>query len=946
MLIRLVVGLSMTGLVGLLAARRVFWLFRLVMSGQKVGAERTNDIKTRIETQVREVAGQAKLLKWNIPGIAHFFTMWAFFVLITVYIEAYGQMFNPHFAIPLVGHWDFLGFMQDFFITAVTLSIFVFMVIRVLRNPTEHGRSSRFYGSHNGGAWLILVMILNVVWTFLLLRGAAANTGTLPYGKGAYLSHLMGKVMAPLGLAANENIETAALLLHVAVALGFLLIVLNSKHLHIFLAPINVTFKRLPNALGPLLPIEYQGEPLDFDNPPEDAVFGRGKIDDFSWKGMLDFATCTECGRCQSQCPAWNTGKPLSPKLLIMDLRDHWMAKAPYLLGDKPMPTGEVDLADAKPLAGHHVPEKGFERIGGSGPEQAVRPLVGTAEEGGVIDPDVLWSCTNCGACVEQCPVDIEHIDHIVDMRRYQVLVESEFPSELGVLFKNLENKGNPWGQNAKERTSWIDELNFDIPVYGQDVDSFDGFEYLFWVGCAGAYEDRAKKTTKATAELLAAAGVKFLVLGTGETCTGDPARRAGNEFLFQQLASQNVEMLNEVFDGLDKPDRKIIASCPHCFNTISREYPQLGSEYTVLHHTQVLNRLVRDKRLIPVAPVSREVTYHDPCFLGRHNKVYEPPRELVEASGANLVEMPRNRDRSFCCGAGGARMWMEEHIGKRVNHDRVDEALATGATTIATGCPFCRVMVSDGIDDRIEASGREGVDVRDIAQLLLESLDMSTVTLPAKGTAAEAAAKAAPKKVEEKAPAPAAVATATAEKPPAEAKAAAPVTGLGMAGGAKRPGAKKAAPAAAPAAEASAAAPAAPAAPVKGLGMAGGAKRPGAKKAAPAAAPAAEASAAAPAAPAEPAAPAAAPAAPAAPVKGLGMAAGARKPGAKKAAPAAAEPAAAAAEPVSAAAEPTSTATEPTAAPEAASAAEAPKEQPPVKGLGIQRGARPPGKR
>ncbi|WP_409429778.1 (Fe-S)-binding protein [Mycobacterium sp. SMC-11] len=946
MLIRLVVGLSMTGLVGLLAARRVFWLFRLVMSGQKVGAERTNDIKTRIETQIREVAGQAKLLKWNIPGIAHFFTMWAFFVLITVYIEAYGQMFNPHFAIPLVGHWDFLGFMQDFFITAVTLSIFVFMVIRVLRNPTEHGRSSRFYGSHNGGAWLILVMILNVVWTFLLLRGAAANTGTLPYGKGAYLSHLMGKVMAPLGLAANENIETAALLLHVAVALGFLLIVLNSKHLHIFLAPINVTFKRLPNALGPLLPIEYQGEPLDFDNPPEDAVFGRGKIDDFSWKGMLDFATCTECGRCQSQCPAWNTGKPLSPKLLIMDLRDHWMAKAPYLLGDKPMPTGEVDLADAKPLPGHHVPEKGFERIGGSGPEQAVRPLVGTAEEGGVIDPDVLWSCTNCGACVEQCPVDIEHIDHIVDMRRYQVLVESEFPSELGVLFKNLENKGNPWGQNAKERTSWIDELNFDIPVYGQDVDSFDGFEYLFWVGCAGAYEDRAKKTTKATAELLAAAGVKFLVLGTGETCTGDPARRAGNEFLFQQLASQNVEMLNEVFDGLDKPDRKIIASCPHCFNTISREYPQLGSEYTVLHHTQVLNRLVRDKRLIPVAPVSREVTYHDPCFLGRHNKVYEPPRELVEASGANLVEMPRNRDRSFCCGAGGARMWMEEHIGKRVNHDRVDEALATGATTIATGCPFCRVMVSDGIDDRIEASGRSDVDVRDIAQLLLESLDMDAVTLPAKGTAAEAAAKAGPKKVEEKAPAPAAVATATAEKPAAEAKAAAPVTGLGMAGGAKRPGAKKAAPAAAPAAEASAAAPAAPAAPVKGLGMAGGAKRPGAKKAAPAAAPAAEAAAAAPAAPAEPAAPAAAPAAPAAPVKGLGMAAGARKPGAKKAAPAAAEPAAAAAEPASTAAEPASAATEPAAAPEAAPAAEAPKEQPPVKGLGIQRGARPPGKR
>lgn len=896
MMIRLVVGLSMTVLVGYFSARRVFWLYRLVMTGQKVGAERTSDVGRRVWTQIREVAGQAKLLKWSIPGIAHFFTMWAFFVLLTVYIEAYGQLFKHDFAIPIIGHWDALGFLQDFFITAVTLSIFAFMIIRITRNPREIGRASRFYGSHNGGAWLILVMILNVVWTFLLLRGAAVNTGSLPYGNGAYLSQLMGKIMAPLGLSANETIETVSLLLHIAVALAFLIIVLHSKHLHIFLAPINVTFKRLPNGLGPLLPIEYEGEPLDFDNPPEDAVFGRGKIEDFSWKGMLDFATCTECGRCQSQCPAWNTGKPLSPKLLIMDLRDHWMAKAPYLLGTADAPDMDIDLADAKPLAGHHVPEKGFERIGGSGPEQAVRPLVGTAEQGGVIDPDVLWSCTNCGACVEQCPVDIEHVDHILDMRRYQVLVESEFPSELAVLFKNLENKGNPWGQNASERTSWIDELNFDIPVYGQDVDSFDGFEYLFWVGCAGAYEDRAKKTTKATAELLAAAGVKFLVLGTGETCTGDPARRSGNEFLFQQLATQNVEMLNEVFDGVDKPDRKIIASCPHCFNTISREYPQLGSEYTVLHHSQVLNRLIRDKKLIPVTPMSRDVTYHDPCFLGRHNKVYEPPRELVTASGGNLVEMPRNRDRSFCCGAGGARMWMEEHIGKRVNHDRVDEALATGATTIATACPFCRVMISDGLDDRIEASGRTGVDVRDIAQILLDSLDLSGVTLPAKGTAAEAAAKRAPKK--EAPAAPAATATATVEKP-----------------------------AEAPAAEAKTAAP------VKGLGMAGGAKRPGAKKAAPAAsaAPAAEA---APAAPAEPAAPAA-------PVKGLGMAAGARKPGAKK--PAAA-PAAPAAEPAQA--EPAAETAPAEEASEATPQAEAPKEQPPVKGLGIQRGAKPPGKR
>ncbi|HTM85123.1 MAG TPA: (Fe-S)-binding protein, partial [Mycobacterium sp.] len=341
--------------------------------------------------------------------------------------------------------------------------------------------------------------------------------------------------------------------------------------------------------------------------------------------------------------------------------------------------------------------------------------------------------------------------------------------------------------------------------------------------------------------------------------------RRSGNEFLFQQLAQQNVETLDGLFEGMATVDRKIIASCPHCFNTIGREYPQLGSSYTVLHHSQVLNRLIRDNKLVPVKPINQKITYHDPCFLGRHNKVYDPPRELVTASGADLIEMPRSRDRALCCGAGGARMWMEEHIGKRVNHERVDEALATGAATIATACPFCRVMITDGVDDRQELAGREGVQVRDIAQLLLGSLDQSTVTLPPKGAAAETAAKAAPKPA---APTPAA--TVTVEKPaaasaPAEASApaaetaAAPVKGLGIATGARRPGTKKApaAPAAAPAEPAQAdataeagtaetpatdaapkatetpAAPAAPAAatpqpPVKGLGIARGAKPPG----------------------------------------------------------------------------------------------------------------------
>lgn len=755
----------------------------------------------------------------------------------------------------------------------------------------------------------------------------------------------MGELMSPLGHTANEWIETFALLSHIAVALIFLLIVLHSKHLHIFLAPLNVTFKRMPNALGPLLPIEYKGEPVDFEDPAEDAVLGRGKIEDFTWKAMLDMATCTECGRCQSQCPAWNTGKPLSPKLVIMDLRDHLFAKAPYILDDKPEPLEGLDLETPHEEA-HHVPESGFGRVPGSGPAQVARPLVGTAEQLGVIDPDVLWSCTTCGACVEQCPVDIEHIDHIVDMRRYQVMMESEFPSELGVLYKNLEGKGNPWGQNAKERLTWIDEVGFDVPVYGKDVDSFAGFEYLFWVGCAGAYEDRAKKTTKAVAELLSAAGVKFLVLGDGETCTGDSARRSGNELLFQQLATQNVETLSGLFEGVERVDRKIVVTCPHCFNTLGREYPQVGGNYTVLHHTQLLNRLVRDKKLIPVHSVdgaAPAVTYHDPCYLGRHNKVYDAPRELIDASGVTLTEMPRHADRGLCCGAGGARMWMEEHIGKRVNHERVDEALATDASKIATGCPFCRVMLTDGVGDRDRAAD---VEVLDVAQLLLGSLDRSTITLPEKGAAArvaEAAAAAAPKAEPKPAPEPEPEppAAATPAAPVKEAPAAQPVKGLGIAGGAKRPGAKKppataeSTPAAATPAPPEPAATAEPAAPVKGLGIAAGAKRPGAKKAAPAptASTAEVAEVAQVAEVVQTSEAPAAPAEPAAPVKGLGIAPGARRPGAKKAAPAAAPAPSAEPAPESAAAAPSAPAqpSEPSA---------------PVKGLGLAKGARPPGKK
>jgi Fe-S oxidoreductase len=478
------------------------------------------------------------------------------------------------------------------------------------------------------------------------------------------------------------------------VIMAFLVIVVYSKHLHIALAAFNVAFKRRPDGLGPLLPMTSGEHLIDFEDPGDDDVFGRGKVEDFTWKGLLDFATCTECGRCQSQCPAWNTDKPLSPKLLVMGLRDHAFAKAPYVL--------------AAEAAREGLPEDVL--------AEAARPLVGTAEEHGVIDPDVLWSCTSCGACVQQCPVDIEHVDHIMDMRRYQVLVESEFPAELGGLFKNLEGKGNPWGMNAATRNAWIAEVDFPVRVVEEAIP--EDVEWLFWVGCAGAFDDRAKRTVKAVAELLHIAGVPFVVLGDGETCTGDPARRSGNEFLFQMLAQANVEVLNTI------GAKKIVTTCPHCLNTLGREYPQLGGHYEVVHHTQLLNRLVRDGQLTPVSRVDERVTYHDPCYLGRHNKVYEPPRDLLGAlPGLQLAEVPRNRERSFCCGAGGARMWMEERIGTRVNEARTAELLATGAQAVATACPFCRVMISDGVTKAQQDGEAEGVAVSDVAQLLLRAV-------------------------------------------------------------------------------------------------------------------------------------------------------------------------------------------------------------------------------
>ena len=700
MVLRMTVGLVLTVVAFAIAGRRLWWLARLALSGQPA-PERVEAVRSHpgrgAATEATEVLGQRKLLKWTVPGVAHALTFWGFTVLLLTIIESYGDLFSRTFSLPWIGHWAFIGFIEDLFAVAVLAGLVTFAVIRLRSDPHREGRGSRFFGSHTGAAWLVLGLIFLVIATLLVYRGAQVNTGVFPYAHGAFASQLAGHWLAPLGSGVNSVLEVAFLLAQVAVVLGFLAFLVYSKHLHIFLAPVNVLFSRRPDALGALEPMRSGGKVLDFEEAdPDTDTFGLGKIEDFSWKGLLDMATCTECGRCQSQCPAWATGKPLSPKQVILDLRDHAFAKAPYLLA------ASDEERDKLP-----DPVKA----------EAGRPLVGTAEEGGVIDPDVLWSCTNCGACVEECPVDIEHIDHIDGMRRHQVLIESAFPVEAAGMLRNLENKGDPWGMGAARRGDWIGELDFEVPVADGKIG--DDIEYLFWVGCAGALEDRAKKTTKAIAALLHAAGVRFAVLGPAETCTGDPARRIGNEFVFSMLAAQNIETLNQA------APKTVVASCPHCFNTISREYPQLGGNYEVIHHTQLLARLVEQGKLTPAGRVEEKLTYHDPCFLGRHNKVYTPPREILAAvPGVQATEMHRCKERGFCCGAGGARMWMEERIGKRINTDRIEEALALDPDTISTSCPYCLVMLGNAVSAK-KSSGeaKETLEVIDVAQLLVRSV-------------------------------------------------------------------------------------------------------------------------------------------------------------------------------------------------------------------------------
>jgi Fe-S oxidoreductase len=645
---------------------------------QQPDPTRSDNKSARFTNMLKEVLGHTKMLKFTGSGIAHWFVMIGFGALFGTLVTAYGQVIKPDFALPIIGHFVLYELFAESIAALTGIGIVTLIAIRQV---TRFRMLNRFSGSGMGKAYYVEATILAIVFCVFALRGLE---GALA-GKESWNWHYAISWPAVLAFSSmsQESIENAIVLvatLKIVISMAWFIVIASNLTMgiawHRFLAFFNIYYKRNIDkpALGALPEMLSKGKPVNFEDPAEDDVFGLGTRGDISWKGLLDMTSCTECGRCQSQCPAWHTDKPLSPKLLIMAMRDHAMSK----------------VVETENLVG----------------------------EGAPIDLDVLWSCTSCGACVEECPVDIEHVDHIVNMRRFQVLVESEFPAELGGTFRNLEKSGNPWGANKQDRESWIAECDFPVRVVSGELP--EEVEYLFWVGCAGAYEDRAKKTTKAVAELLHMAGVNFAVLGKRETCTGDPARRSGNEFLYQILSQENIETFKETFGS--RGVKKVVVTCPHCFTTIGKDYAQSGYELQMLHHTQLLNTLVKEGKL-KTSPhkADQKITFHDPCYLGRHNQIYAPPRELLEASGCDIEEMPRNQERSFCCGGGGGRMWMEEKIGTRINLNRVDEAIDTGVAEVAVACPFCRIMVGDGMVAR-----QSDVEVLDVAQVLLRSVKAS----------------------------------------------------------------------------------------------------------------------------------------------------------------------------------------------------------------------------
>ncbi len=640
---------------------RVRRLYRLMMAVEGTTEFKLDQVGRRIGVLFKDVLGQANVRRKKLPGLAHTLIFFGFLAVQPHSLELMIKGVCPAFE---VGTW-IPGLYGGYLFTADILAAFVLVGFayaiyrRTMVKPA--------YLTMGTDANLIILFTCLIIITFQFIN---AFQTLLPLEPGAYdyrgvfpVSSLLVGIFGINTLNAQQVFAgyEIAYWIHMATILGFLIYIPGSKHLHLLAAAPNVFLKPLVREKA-IVRTDIENEELE--------TFGLGRVSELNWKNVLNLYACTECGRCEEQCPAAHTDKPLSPKKIIHDLKVDLLAQSDAILG------GDVE---------------------------AVQPIV---RDGSPVTGDVLWACTTCRACEDICPVNIEHLDFIIEARKHQVLMEASFPPEVQETFTNLENQANPWGFGADSRADWCKGL--DVPLMSDNPEA----DLLWFVGCAGSFDDRGKKISQAMARVLKRAGVSFAILGPEEACNGDMARRAGNEYLAQMLIQQNVETLNGY-----KP-RRILTGCPHCFNIIKNEYPQFGAAYPVVSHAELLFDLHKQGRLKPNGKGLGSLTFHDSCYLGRWNGIVQPPRDLLRSmNNGQLTEMQRIGEKGFCCGAGGGRMFMEETLGRRINVDRAEEVMATGAATVAAACPFCATMLSDGLMDKASA-----VAVKDIAELVDEA--------------------------------------------------------------------------------------------------------------------------------------------------------------------------------------------------------------------------------
>lgn len=631
---------------------------------------RFDNAGARIKQMLGVALGQSKIFRDKAAGPLHAGIFWGFLVFLFSASEAVFQGFYHEFS------WSFLGpvftaitFSTDLFCAIIIIAIiFAFLRRFVFRIKRLQGDSEEVKDA------VIVLGSIFVITVSLLIQNSSL-TVMEPNEEWAFrpLSALIGGAIP----AASANvIYEACWWVHIIFILGFANYLPFSKHFHVYTSLPNVYFSKL-GPVNKLDPIDFEAEDVE--------KFGVVDIDDLGWKSILDSYTCTHCGRCTSVCPANQTGKELSPREIIVQIRERTQDAAPIMLKRK--------------AAGEDSEQPGED-------EQKIleKQFVGEYES-----VEALWQCTTCGACMQECPVMIEHVPAIIGMRRNLVMMEANFPQEIQPSFTNLENNATPWAFSPSERAEWAEGTGVKTAADNPD------FDVLFWVGCAGSYDDRAKKISVAFSKLMQIAGVNFAILGTEEQCNGDIARRAGNEYLADMLVKANIETMNRY------NVKKIVTICPHCFNTFKNEYPDFGGNYEVVHHSRFLNELIAAGKLKIKGDGLGNVAYHDSCYLGRYNAIYKDPRNVISSiPGAKVVEPKRTGDRGFCCGAGGGQMFLEETVGKRVNVERTEELLETGAKTIAANCPFCMTMLTDGV----KAKDLEDVQVKDIAEILLEHVE------------------------------------------------------------------------------------------------------------------------------------------------------------------------------------------------------------------------------